>query len=212
VPGEVFGRTNQVFPPIWLSLGVPADPAEIDPMSDAAVQAGLPLDISVSPALWGGKMRGTDAIISCFSTTAFEQATDSTHAIDLIHAHLIEVLSCLGREHLDFYFLRIRRAIEEYQLAGVLEALEVDRQEGHIRFFGLACDGPPLAALSVWQFNDAFEAVYCPDRGAGETLVPLARERRVGVLWGDVSPLNAAANDARLLSVTSAAGIFEALA
>lgn len=156
-------------------------------------------------------MRGTEAIVSCLSSSALETATDSTHAVDLVHAHLIEVLSCLGREHLDFYFLRIRRMVEEFQLAGALEAMELARQEGHIRFLGLACDGPPLATLSVWQFHDAFDAVLIPSAEAGKTLVPLARERRAGVLWVCGTGDEAQA-DCSLVKVNSAASIQETLA
>jgi hypothetical protein len=208
VPNRVFGRTNQVFPATWLSLNVPDSPQEIDPLVQSALDSGLPIDISVSPALWGGKMRGSQGVISCFSTTAFEVATESAHATDLIQAHLIEVLSCLGREYLDFYFLTVRSMVEEYQLAGALEALEMLKQEGHVRYLGLACAGPPLSTLGIWQFNDAFEVVFLPDQDAGQVLLPLARERRVGVLWGTVA---GSPDDARLVGVASAADVERAL-
>jgi hypothetical protein len=168
--------------------------------------SSLPIDVSVSPALWGGKLNRKEAVVSCFSSSAYENATESSHAIDLTQAHLIEVLSCLGRETLDFYFLRVRRMVEEFQLAGALEAMELARQEGHIRHLGIACDGPSLSTLGVWQFNDAFEAIYIPDAEAGTTLRGLARERRVGVVWGprqDEVP----EGDARLVRVASAADV-----
>ncbi|MES1227687.1 MAG: hypothetical protein ABUL72_03395, partial [Armatimonadota bacterium] len=111
-----------------------------------------------------------------------ERATEQSHATDLVQAHLIETLSAIGREYLDFYFLRIRRGLEEFQINGALEAIEMAKQEGHIRFIGLACDGPPLAALGVWQFHDAFEVVLTRDKDAYDTLAPLARERRVGIV------------------------------
>lgn len=137
-------------------------------------------------------MRATDACLTCISSADYERATDSRHASDLIQAHLIETLSCVGREHLDFYFLRVRRAVEEYQIAGALEAMEMARQEGHIRFLGICCDGHPLATLGVLQFHDAFDALMTPrnhyDEEAYKTLSPLAHERRVGVLT--TRPLN----------------------
>ena len=116
------------------------------------------------------------------SRTDYILATDHDHAITLVQAHLIETLSAIGREKIDFYFLRVQRAAEEYQVSGVLEALEMARQEGHIGFVGLACDGPSLATLNLWQFHDAFDVVLIPDAVSFETLAPLAAERRVGVV------------------------------
>ena len=178
-----------MFPSVWLSLAVPPRPDLHEELVEAAVASGLPLDITSLPGLWGGHMRGTSAVVSCTSDARYAAATDESHATDLIQAHLIETLSCLGREHLDFYFLRVRRAVEEFQISGALQALELARQEGHIRFLGIFCDGPSLATLGVWQFNDAFEVLLVPrsqeDSEAYKTLAPLARERRVGVVTSE---------------------------
>jgi hypothetical protein len=175
-----------VFPPVWLSLSVPASSSDLDGLVGAALDSGTALDVSTSPGLWGGRMRGTDAVLTCMSNTGYEEASDDRHASDLIQAHLIETLSCVGRDYWDIYFLRVRRAVEEYQIAGALEAMEMARQEGHFRFLGIACDGPSLATLGMWQFHDAFDALRVPvsddDQEAYETLTPLARERRVGVV------------------------------
>lgn len=158
----------------------------------AALESGSPIDITSQPALWGGRMRGTEATLTCVSTHGYENATDDRHASDLIQAHLIETLSCVGRDYFDFYFLRVRQAVEEFQIAGALEAMEMARQEGHIRYLGICCDGPSLATLGLWQFHDAFEALLVPrnhyDPEPYETLAPLARKRRVGVVTS--RPLN----------------------
>ncbi len=177
----VFGRTNLEFPPVWLGLSVPPDSSDLPSLVEAALDAHVPIDISIQPALWGGHMRGTDAFVTCIGTSAHERATDSAHAANLTQAHLIETLSCLGREHLDIYYVRVRRAVEEYQLAGVLEALEMFRQEGHIRFLGLCCDGSGLATLGAWQFNDAFEVLQTPV-AEFQMLASMAAERRVGLV------------------------------
>jgi hypothetical protein len=179
---EVFGRTNQKLPSVWLRLEVPTSSAEIDPLAEAALQSGLPLDLSTSPALWGGKMRGTSAILSCVSSSDFEQANDSGHAGNLIQAHMIESLSCIGREHWDFYFLRFRGAVSESILSGVFEALEMAKQEGHIRFIGLASEGDPNKTLAMWSLHDAFDAILIRDPGHVPILAPVAKQRRVGVL------------------------------
>lgn len=131
-------------------------------------------------------MRGADACLMALGGVDIERATDHNHASDLVQAHLIETLSAVGREYLDFYFLRVRRGLEEFQINGALEALEMAKQEGHVRYLGLCCDGPSLAVLGVWQFHDAFEVILIPrsqdDSEAYDTLAPVARERRVGIV------------------------------
>lgn len=186
---SVLGRTNRAFPPVWLSLALPRTGGEegIAALADAAREANVPLDISANPALWGGQMRGEDdRFFLQSSTPSYEQATDDRHASDLIQAHLIETLSAIGREWIDVYFLRVRRAVDEAQLSGALEAMEMARQEGHIRHLGLLCDGSSLATLALWQFHDAFDLVLAPrdaeDDEDYRTLAPLARERRVGLV------------------------------
>ena len=207
----LLGRTNRAFPPVWLSLSLPHEGGEeaIDALVASARAAGVPLDLGGNPALWGGRMRGDDSLfLTALSTTGYERATDDRHASDLIQAHLIETLSAIGRETIDVYYLRVRRAVDEFQLAGVLEAMELARQEGHIRYLGLCCDGPSLAALGMWQFHDAFDLLLVPrnhhDDEAYRTLAPLARERRVGIVtsrplnWGWGLPFTALVEDCGL--------------
>ena len=113
-----------------------------------------------------------------------DRAVDEKHASDLVQAHLIETLSCIGREWIDFYFLVVSAPLEEFQINGALLALEMARQEGHVRFLGLESRGAPLSSLGLWQFHDAFEAVAFAsspqDRTFEETLLPMAQTRRVG--------------------------------
>lgn len=192
---SVLGRTNRAFPPVWLSLSLPHESGEapIDALVGAARDANVPLDLGGNPALWGGRLRGDDqAFLMQMSTSGYERATDDRHAEDLIQAHLIETLSAIGREWIDVYFLRVRRAVDEAQLSGALEAMEMARQEGHIRHLGIVCDGSSLATLGMWQFHDAFDLLLVPrnhhDDEAYRTLAPLAKERRVGVVTS--RPLN----------------------
>ena len=140
-------------------------------------------------------------------TSAHEHAVDEGHACNLTQAHIIEVLSSIGRETIDFYFLRVRGTVQEFQVSGVLQALELARQEEHIRYLGLICDGDPL-----WQFHDAFDVVLTPrnhySTDAYDTLSPLARERRVGIItsrplnWGFGLPFFALPNLWRLRNLT----------
>ncbi len=195
----------------------------IDALVGAARASGVPLDLGGNSALWGGRMRGDDSLfLTALSTTGYERATDDRHAIDLVQAHLIETLSAIGREWIDVYFLRVRRAVDEAQLSGALEAMELARQEGHIRYLGIACDGPSLATLGMWQFHDAFDLLLVPrnhhDDEAYRTLAPLARQRRVGVVtsrplnwgWGlpfpaleSLSPPGESGGNEGIISITS---------
>jgi len=198
---QVFGRTNIKVPDRWLRLIADEDPSAL---ARATLEAGLPLDVSSQPALWGGHLRREPAfestLIMARSSTDFERAADQEHVVHLIHAHLIEVLSSLGRPQLDFYFVRIRQRLQEFQINGILQALEMAREDGLIRFQGLAAEASALVVRSVWQGHDGFEALLASDKTVAE-LVPIAMERRVGVLYeGQVG-------EPRLISVRSVADV-----
>lgn len=214
----LLGRTNRAFPPVWLSLSTPHESGAeaIDALVAAARGANVPLDISGNPALWGGRLRGDDqAFLTALSSVDYENAIDDRHALDLVQAHLIETLSAIGREWIDVYWLRVRRAVDEAPLSGALEAMELARQEGHIRHLGICCDGSSLATLGMWQFHDAFDLLLVPrnhyDDEAYRTLAPLARERRVGVVtsrplnWGWGLPFSALADDGTRLAEAAVA-------
>ena len=169
-------------------------------MFDAALWHRVPIDISAGPAFWGAVMGGQDSeVLMQVSSVHHERATDAGHAADLVQAHLIETLSCLGRSHVDFYFLRSRIALEEAQIAGALEAMEAARQEGHIGFFGLYAEGHEVASLANWQFHDAFEVVSIEPPST--SLQAMASQRRVGVLTRASTP--GATNGPVLISVSS---------
>ena len=166
----------------------------MDALTYAATQSDSVLDVTSQPSLWARYLRDATNPISVIGTLEYANAADERHATDLVSAHLIQTLSSLGRETIDFYFVPVRRVVEEYQFNGLLEALEMARQEGHIRHLALCCDGPGMAALGMWQFHDAFEVLLVPrnhhDQSAYECLAPVAKERRVGVVtsrpfnWG----------------------------
>ena len=201
VQTPILGRTNRAWPGIWLQLSPPTDRESTADFLAAAVQAGVPLDVSVQPAYFGGQLRSDEYVSIVRGTLDYSRATDHDHAVHLVQAHLLESLSGLGRTVIDFYFLRVRDAVEEYQIAGAMEALEVARQDGHIRYLGILAEGPALATLGVWQFHDGFDVILIGDDNAKQTLAPLALERRVGVI-ADVSFVDAEIYP-RILSVSS---------
>ncbi|MCC7434428.1 MAG: hypothetical protein IT363_07065 [Methanoregulaceae archaeon] len=198
---QVFGRTNIEVPERWLRLIAGADTSGL---AAAALATGLPLDVSSQPALWGGHLRREPAfestLVMARSSTDFERASDESNVVHLVHAHLIEVLSSLGRQQLDFYFVRVRQRLQEYQINGVLQALEMAREDGLVRFQGLAAEASALVVRSVWQGHDGFEAILVGDESAPE-LQPIANERRVGVLHEGTS------GEPRLISVRTVADV-----
>lgn len=207
---NVFGRTNIEVPLTWLRLVAGEDPTRL---ALAALATGLPLDLSTQPALWGGHLRREpsfeSALLMARSSVDFEQAADESHVVHLLHAHLIEVLSALGRPQLDFYFVRVRQRLQEYQINGILQALEMAREDGLIRFNGLACEAPALVVRSMWQGHDGFEAILVRDAEAPE-LVPIALARRVGVLYegeAGVPRLISVRNDADLEAAIGSARV-----
>jgi hypothetical protein len=183
----LLGRTNLAFPRHWLKLVGPlpgGKDVDHQALAAAARAAKVPIDISGNPMFWGSFWRGdANAVLMQVSDTAYENATGASHAADLVQAHLIESLTSIGREWIDFYFIQATRALEEPQLAGAFESLEAARQDGHIRFIGIHCGEQPFAVLANWQFHDAFDVVSVPAQGPGiELILSLAKERRVGVL------------------------------
>ena len=99
-----------------------------------------------------------------------------------------------------------REPWEEWQLNGALEALETAKQDGIVQHVGLACGDNDLAALAMWQFRDAFEMILVSSGQQFESLEPLARERRAGVLVreevvGDYPTLRAVSSPAEFGAV-----------
>lgn len=203
---DVLGRTNHRFPRVWLRLLTPEAPDAAGALVHAAIQTGAPIDVSSQPALWGPGLREHPGPLMAVIGQELEDAPSEAHGADLTRARLIQLLSALGRERIDLLFLRVRRALDPAPLAGALEAIETARQDGHIRWTGISCEGPALATLGLWQFHDAFDVLLAPDNpletDAMETLGPLARDRRVGVVgsrpldWGLGAPFSVLGYDA----------------
>lgn len=180
---SVFGRTNRSLPPTWLKLEAGGlDRDEALELARYAASKGAPLDVTSSPSLWGMALRDQNSVLSVRGGLDIESAGSETHAFDLLSAHLIETLSCLTVRTLDFYFLKLRRGLEEHQISGAIQALTAAKQDGLLRHTGFEACSPAFAVLANWQFNDAFEAAIIPAGTENEPLFNLAKERRLGVL------------------------------
>ena len=177
-----FGRTNQMVPPVWFRPELGDDPQVL---MAAVVSTGAVIDISSAPLIWGNFIRGGNHVLFARGSLDFERAISHESAIDLVCAHLIQTLSTIGRESLDFFALPFRRAVEDHQLEGALEAIELAKGDGLIKHGGLLCEGPELASLNMWRFHDAFEFIVLNQHSP--ELEALAKERRVGVALRNAS-------------------------
>lgn len=199
-----FGRTNQIVPQEWLRLNPTSNWEE---QLDFAIQQNTVLDVSLNPTLWGSKLRATNnQPVMLVGRGSGERGTDEKHAYDLTQAEVIEQLCSVGTGCLDYYFLPIERAWDEAQLNGALQALEFAKQDGYVRFIGLANLGMPLASLGLWQFRDAFDVLLIGLQGQEilaeeeQMLVPLAAERRLGIVT--LNPPTFATTDAQRVRLT----------
>jgi hypothetical protein len=187
----VLGRTNRAFPKVWLRLVSRSDVSPGELVNRALAEETV-TDISLNPALWGGQMRGTDSLLMAVGSADIRRATSRAHSGDLIQANLIEILSAIGREWIDFYFLPATEPLSDFQVEGALEALEGAIQEGHIKHLGLACQGTTEAAWSIWRNHDAFEVALLGQNlseSDSNALSNYGNARRVGILWqGNSSP------------------------
>ncbi len=183
---------------------MPSDCAELGPLVEAASTAKTMMDISAHPGLFGGFMRGTDGLLMTCGGSDILNSPDEDGAANLIHAHLIETLCAIGREWLDFYFLRVRRPLEEFQITGALRALEWAREEGHVKSVGLSAEAEPVVVASAWQFHDGFEGLLLPSAESKfDSLRSMANVRRVGVV--SRAEVGHELNQTSLVSVRSAA-------
>lgn len=177
------GRTNLEFPEVWLSLQ--GDGLEAAELVQAALASGAPVEVSSSPALWGGLGAGKAEVVMATGGQGLEKLHDPSRAPDLIGARIIEVLSGLGRPTLDIFIWQYSGPLAESVVDEVFRALESARDEGLIRFLALEPVGPPLASLAMWQIRDGFELLIARDTPEHDPLLGRAAGCRVGVVTRD---------------------------
>ncbi len=195
-PGE------KSFPAIWLRLVAPVgDERAIRELVECAARSGTVLDISASPALFGGYMRATHAALMAVGPNDLARAVDDEQAHSLVLAHLVETLSAIGREYVDFYFLKVDGTLREDQISGALVALKEARDQGNLRYIGIAAKDS-RSALAVMHLHDVFDAVVVYEEGAtSRPLRLLAESRGMAVICAN--GIEAREHEATLFEVRS---------
>lgn len=118
--------------PIWLRPIY--DPASIEDLTVSLRERDLPIEVSSQPALWGNALKGWGGPLVCLGIDV-DRATDAEHASHMVEAHLVEVLSSLGRPVLDTYCLGCEWSYDPV-IAGAWTALVEAREEGLVRHLG----------------------------------------------------------------------------
>ncbi len=184
---EVFGRTNRAVPNLWARL-LTGDGGE-EALVEAVAESGAPFDPGAHLSKWGYLTRDIpNPVMACLGREIENAPADSV-AADLIGGELVQALSSLGRTSIDFFFLSVRRALEEHQINGALACLESAREEGLVKHVGLSIEGRAMAVAGMWRFHDAFEMIRVRRNPVWEedvaVLRSMAKERRVGVLGAE---------------------------
>lgn len=187
--GRVFGRTNQVYPPVWARPEVPADPVVgwQEEYRHALIDSRTVIDISGGPTLWGEILRDAPNPLIATVGRDLDTSVDFDQACDAVQAEFLQILSGIGRMQIEMLVLRIPRTLEDFQLEGALQTLEYARQETMVKFVGLQGGASALATRNTWQFHDAFEFIVVEREDELTALAELARDRRVGVVWRGIS-------------------------
>jgi len=195
-------RFKEAYPAVWLRLLTPPRPDLAEGLARAARDTHTVLDISTQPALWGGNLWASDAAFMAIGNGQAGRATDENHAFDLTQAHILQTLSSIGRETIEFYFLPIAAGWSDFQVIGALQAVEFARQEGHIKYAGLAPGPDGRLAMGLWETRDTFDVVFAPTEEAADAIRLLAGDRGVTILHSGRKPW-AQPDDVTLLGIKS---------
>jgi hypothetical protein len=172
----ILGRTNREYPREWIR---PVFGGDLEDLLSHLHGYRSVIDATAMPAVVSRLEKPRMLLIR--GGWSIENAQSASHAADLMSAELIEALSSTLETSLEFFILRVRQPLEDHQIDGALMALSSAREEGLIRFVGLAVES--AAAFPIWQLNDAFDIVLVPPDG--DFFVEsnkLAVARRVGLV------------------------------
>ena len=209
---SVTGRHDKLLPATWLRLIAPGhENADLAALVRAAIAAETVIDISSNAALWGGYLRATCATLMTVGPLDLATSVDEQQVHDLVLAHLIETLSAIGREYIDFYFLWVDRPLKEFQISGALIALQEAKEEGNIRIVGIAAHDI-LASQTILHFHQGFESLLLPKEETSGALRALARGRNMAIVTRSQNPSRAPQDEAVLIPVSSANDVEAAVA
>lgn len=176
----MLGRTNREYPSIWLRPHL-GDSEDLAPMLDALTEVDTVIDVTLMPGVLS-RLKGKKLLYR--GGMAVAGARTNNNAGDLMGAEIIEIVSSLAGQPLEFFVLRVREPLEDHQIEGALGALTSALEEGLVRHVALGFEGP--AAMPLWQLNDAFDAVLVTRNHREEAdylaASAQARSRRVGVV------------------------------
>lgn len=182
---EPFGRTNLAVPEVWFRISPRAIKEDsIEVISKALDSEEYVVDIHNAPVLLGHALSESQARLMHVGDGLAWSTSSREAAANIVSANVLSSLSTLRGRQIDFWFLDLDRAPEQYQLDGALQALTEARQDGLIGSICLRITKNIYAGLSTWRFNDAFEVVTTHGIRADDHtgIVGLAAERRVGLL------------------------------
>ncbi len=176
----MLGRTNREYPSIWLRPHL-GETEDLGPMMDALAEVDTVIDVTLMPGVLS-RLHGKKLLYR--GGTGIAGARTNNNAGDLMGAEIIEIVSSLAGQPLEFFVLRVREPLEDHQIEGALGALTSALEEGLVRHVALGFEGP--AAMPLWQLNDAFDMVLVTRNHRDESdylaASAQARSRRVGVV------------------------------
>lgn len=182
---ESFGRTNQPAPKIWYRpSGELVRDSAVSLIAEAPISPHCVVDIHSDVILLGHAFSQTPARLMTIAGKEVWSTPDQRTAADEMSGTILATLSAVRGKKIDFWFLELDQAPEQYQLDGALQALTEAKEDGLVGSICLRIANNLYAGLSTWRFNDAFDVITTrgiapPDHDA---LIDLAKERRVGVL------------------------------
>jgi hypothetical protein len=147
---------------INLSIVPPSDVDELDRMIEAA--AGASIDVTFHPALLGHRMKSTNTYSSARLGRDLKWSTDENHAATLVQAEIVQVISSLLGEPLNYAALLLGPDVTETQVAGANRAVSMAVEEG------LICGSGVLVTtetkLSLTEALRLFDCSFltCPHR------------------------------------------------
>ena len=178
----LLGRTNLRVEQTWYSLQIPSDNRDTEKLAERTFQSGHPVDLTAGKSVWGPHIKDSSSLLVFFGDDGFTKCRNRSDACDVVSSQIVEVLSSLLGKTIGLFFLPVARVVDAHCWEGAIEAVETARNDGLVSFSGLSCLGPGMAALLEWTYRDAFDVLCLHSKDQEDTLLPMANDRRTGVV------------------------------